>query len=165
MTRSAVLLKLNVANILLFNFCKQKFFKHGPITIAIDCNGFSLLIFEWPSYASGPKFAANSDSFWVRRLFNVCVRGFCACLHTHQDQNELHLKRWFFAKIGIFCESICRNISQRCSSIYTTIFVRRKDKTICQIRHELSVTIHEISTSWKKTLDGGPLQWRDSWIF
>ena len=27
---------------------------------------------------------------------------------------------------------------------------------ICQIRHELSVTIHEISTSWKKkTLDGG----------
>ena len=27
---------------------------------------------------------------------------------------------------------------------------------ICQIRHELSVTIHEISTSGKKTLDGGP---------
>ena len=28
---------------------------------------------------------------------------------------------------------------------------------IYQIRHELSVTIHEISTSWKKnTLDGGP---------
>ena len=26
---------------------------------------------------------------------------------------------------------------------------------ICQIRHELSVIIHEISTSWKKTLDGG----------
>ena len=27
---------------------------------------------------------------------------------------------------------------------------------ICQIRHELSVTIHEINTSWKKTFDGGP---------
>ena len=27
---------------------------------------------------------------------------------------------------------------------------------ICEIRYELSVTIHEISTSWKKTLDGGP---------
>ena len=27
---------------------------------------------------------------------------------------------------------------------------------ICQIRQELSVTIHEISTSWRKTLDGGP---------
>ena len=29
-------------------------------------------------------------------------------------------------------------------------------KLICQIRHELRVTIHEVSTSWKKTLDGGP---------
>ena len=35
-----------VANILLFNFCEQKFFQHGPITIAIDCNGLSLLIFK-----------------------------------------------------------------------------------------------------------------------
>ena len=26
---------------------------------------------------------------------------------------------------------------------------------ICQIRHELSVTVHKISTSWKKTLVGG----------
>ena len=68
----AVLLKPNVANILLLNFCEQKFVQHGPITIAI---GFSFLIFEkLPNYASGPKFAPNSDSFWVRRLFNVCVR-------------------------------------------------------------------------------------------
>ena len=38
--RSAVLLKANIANILLFfNFCEQKFVKHGLITIAIDCNG------------------------------------------------------------------------------------------------------------------------------
>ena len=62
MARNAVLLKTNVANILLFNFCEQ----HGPITIAIDCNGLSLLIFEekWPNYASGLKSAPNSDSFW-----------------------------------------------------------------------------------------------------
>ena len=39
MARSAVLLKPNVANILLFNFCEEKFIQHGPITIAIDCNG------------------------------------------------------------------------------------------------------------------------------
>ena len=32
----------------------------------------------WPNYASGPKSATNSDSFWVHRLFNVCVRVFCA---------------------------------------------------------------------------------------
>ena len=36
-------------------------------------------------------------------------------------------KHNFFSKIGIFCKSISGNISQRCSSIYTTIFVRRKD--------------------------------------
>ena len=29
------------------------------------------------NYASGPKSAPNSDSFWVRRLFNVCVLVFC----------------------------------------------------------------------------------------
>ena len=38
--------KPSVANILLFNFCEQKFVQRGPITIAIDCNGLSLLIFE-----------------------------------------------------------------------------------------------------------------------
>ena len=77
---SAVLLKPNVVNILLFNFYEQKFVQHGPITFAIDCNGISLLIFEekWLNYASGPKFTPNSDSLWVRRLFNVCVRIFCA---------------------------------------------------------------------------------------
>ena len=74
----------------------EKFVQHGPITIAVDCNGLSLLIFEekWSNYASGPKAAPDSN------LFNVSVRVFCApkcdnfaCLHTRQDQNELHLKR------------------------------------------------------------------------
>ena len=76
--RSDVLLKPNVANI--FNFCEQKFVQHGLITIAIDCNDLSLLIFEekWPNYASRPKSTPNSDLFWVRQLFNVCVQVFCA---------------------------------------------------------------------------------------
>ena len=77
--RSAVLLKPNIANIL-YNLSEQKFVQHGPITITIDCNGLSLLILEekWPNCASETKSAPNSDSFWVRRLFNVCVRVFCA---------------------------------------------------------------------------------------
>ena len=72
--------KPNVINILLLNFCEQKFVQHAPITIAIDCNGLSLVIFEekCPNYASGPKPVPNSDSFSVRRLFSVCVRVFCA---------------------------------------------------------------------------------------
>ena len=76
----AVLLKPSVANILLFNFCELNFVQHGPITLAIDCNGLFLLIFEekLPNYASGPKSALNSDSFWVRQHFNACVQVFCA---------------------------------------------------------------------------------------
>ena len=34
-------------------------------------------------------------------------------------------------------------------------FGGRKKQIICQIRHELSVTIHEISSSWKKKTLGG----------
>ena len=55
-----VLLKPNVANILLFNFCAQKFVQHGSITIAI---------------ASGPNPHHTVTRF---RLFNVYQRVFCA---------------------------------------------------------------------------------------
>ena len=94
--RIAALLKSNVANILLFNFCDQKFVQHGPITIAIDCNGLSLLIFEekWPNYAAGPKSAPNSGSFWVRRLLNVCMSEFSVpqmlqfCMFTYPPRSK-----------------------------------------------------------------------------
>ena len=115
--RSAVLLKSNVGNMLLFNFCEQKFVQHGRITTAIDWNDLSLLIFEekCPSYSSGPRPAPNSDSFWVRQLFNVCVRIFCAPNSTillvyisAQIKMSFIWKDdvFFFAKIGIFCKSI-----------------------------------------------------------
>ena len=43
----------------------------------------------------------------MRAVFLCPKRDNFACLHTRQDQNELHLKRWFFfAKIVIFCKSI-----------------------------------------------------------
>ena len=79
---SIVLLNANVNDILLFNFCEQKFVQHGPITIAIGCNGLSLLIFKqkWSNYSSRPKSELNSESFWVCRLFNVCVRVFATIL-------------------------------------------------------------------------------------
>ena len=78
--RSAVVLEPNVANILIFKFCEQKFVQYGPIMIAIDYSGHSLLISEekWPNYASGPKSVPNSGLFWVLRLFNVSVQVFCA---------------------------------------------------------------------------------------
>ena len=112
-------------------YCEQKFVQHGPITITIECNGHSLLIFEekWVNYASGLKSAPNSDSFWMRAGFLCAKCENFACLRTRQDQNEIHLKRWFF----FFCQNRhrqCKSIAdQSCSRVYTTIFVRRKDKT------------------------------------
>ena len=109
--RSAVLLKLNVVNILLFNFCEQKFVQQGPITIAI---GLSLLIIEekWRNYASGSKSTPNSDSFWVRQLFNVSVQFFCApnatilFVYIPAKINMSFIWKDIFAKIGIFRKPI-----------------------------------------------------------
>ena len=53
--------------------------RHNWVIFLRKSSKSSLLIFEekWPNYASGSKSAPNSDSFWVRRLFSVCVRVFC----------------------------------------------------------------------------------------
>ena len=116
MACSAVLLTPNVANILLLNFCEQIFVQHGSITIAIGCNGLSLLIFEekWPNNGSGPKSTPNSDSFWMCRLFNVCVRVVCVpnatillvYIPAKSKMGFIWKDVFFFAKIGIFCKSI-----------------------------------------------------------
>ena len=118
---SAGLLKLNVANILLFNFCKQKFVQYIPLTITVDCNGHSLLIFEGrrPNYVSGPKSVPNSDSFWLRRLSDVCVRVFCApnaiiLLVYIPAKIKLSFiwKDNSFAKIGIFHKLIIDSLRE-----------------------------------------------------
>ena len=68
-----------------------------------------------------------------------------ACLHTRHDQSELQLKRWkiFLPKSASSVSRSQAHLAKCCSSVYLTIFVRRKEKLIiCQIGHELSVTIH-----------------------
>ena len=93
---------------------------HQTVT-RFECFGFSL-------YACG---------FSVPQMLQFC-------LFTYpQDQNELHLSKFLFAKIGIFCTSICRHVSQLCSQPYS--FGGRIKLIICQIRHVA-----------KETLDGGP---------
>ena len=84
--RSAVLLKPNVANILLFNFCEQKFVQHGPITIAIDCNGLSLLIFEekYHNYTSVTRFGCVCFPMYACGFSEPKIRQFCLfCLFTY----------------------------------------------------------------------------------
>ena len=105
------------------------------------CVGFSMYSCGISVPQMRQKSAPNSDS--CPKCDNF------ACLHICQDQNELHLKRWFFfAKIGI--KPVCKPYTQPYS------FGRRIKLIIYQISHKLSVTIHVISTSWKKQLNGGP---------
>ena len=75
----------------------QNFVEHGPITIAIDCNGHSLLIFE--------DMPLDQNPYQIETLFgyvdlSMSARGFpvpqmwqFGCLYSRQDQNQLHLKR------------------------------------------------------------------------
>ena len=72
--------------------------------------------------------------------------------------------KWAFSKKLMFLPKSTSSVS-RSVAIFPSVvkgytqpysFGGRIKLIICQIRHELSVTIHEISTSWKKTLDGEP---------
>ena len=67
-----VLLRPNVVHVILFNFWEQRFVEYGTITLAINRNGGSLLIFEekWSNDATVTKSAPNSHSLWVHRLLN-----------------------------------------------------------------------------------------------
>ena len=70
----------------------------------------------------------------------------------------------FFAKIVIFCKSIAGPLIEAYTQSYS--FGGRIKLIMCQTRHELNVTIHELSTSWKKTLNGGPyINLSSFWIF
>ena len=55
-------LKPNIVHVILFNFWRQTFVEHGTVTLAIDRNGGSFLIFneKWPNDATVPKSAPNS---------------------------------------------------------------------------------------------------------
>ena len=79
------------------------------------------------------------------------------CLFTYPTRSKwasssFEKMIFFFAKIGILCKSITGplpSVVQAYTQPYS--FGGSIKLIICQIRHELSVTIHEISTSCKKS--------------
>ena len=79
------------------------------------------------------------------------------CLFTYPSRSKWASSEkmfFFFAKIGIFCKAqTLRSVIHGYRQPYS--FGGWIKLIICQIWHELSINIHEISTSWKKTLDGG----------
>ena len=132
----------------------QKLIHYSAITIAIDCNGLSLLIFtkQWLVFGAS-AFQCMHAGFLCRKCDNF------ACLHNRQYQNELHMKRlFFFLPKSVSSVSLSVAIFPSVVQAYTQPYsIGGRIKLIaCQIRHELSVIIHEISTSWKKRLGCGP---------
>ena len=96
--RRAVLLKSNVANILPFNFCEHKFVQHGPITIAhTQFRRKMAQLCLWTKIHTKQWLVLGASAFQCMRAGFLRLK--CdnfARLHTRQDQNELHLKKWFF---------------------------------------------------------------------
>ena len=134
--------------------CCQYTTQHGAITIVIDCNGLSLLIFEekWLNYASGPKFTSNSDSFFCAPNATILL------VYT-----PAKIKMSFISKDDFFCQNrhLSKLIAGPLSKAYTQLYLfgGRIILIICQIRQELSVSIHKISTSRKnKRLMADPIR-------
>ena len=125
--RSAVLLKPNVANILLFHFCEQKCVQHSPITIAINCNGLSLLIFEEAIVSPG-----QNPHQTVTRFGCVGFSMLQFCLFTYPPRSKWASSEKMICFLPKSAFSVSRSqahLAKRISSVYTTIFVRRKHKT------------------------------------
>ena len=146
--RSTVLLKSNVAHILLFNFCEQKFVQHGAITTTIDYNSLSFLIFKnkFMPLDQNPHQTVTRFSIYACGFSVPQMRQFCLFTNPPRSKWISFEKTIFFAKIGIFCKSIDR----RCSSVYTTIFVRRKVKTNYLANQTWAKCYLSRNNSWKK---------------
>ena len=78
----------------------------------------------------------KSDSFWVRRLFKVWVRVFCAPIATillvytpAKIKMSFIWKDDFLPKSAYSVSRSQAHLAKRCSSIYIIIVVRRKDET------------------------------------
>ena len=118
---------------------------------AIPCSFWK----KWPNYASGRKSVPNSDSFWVLRFLNICVRVFCAPKCGVSLPKSVRNLRTHSATLPWFLKQ-CRNISQRCSSIYATIFVQRRDKTN-YLSNQIWVNFYHSRNKnlWKKNFSTG----------
>ena len=100
-TRSAVLLIPNVADILLFNFYELNSFNmtRSPLTVkpspcSFSKKNFPIMPLDQNPHQTVVRFGCVGQ--WMREsfLYPKCYN--FACLHTRQDQNELHLKNDFF---------------------------------------------------------------------
>ena len=95
--------------------------------------------------------------FGCRWLFNVCVRVFCApnatilfvYIPAKIKMSFIRKDCFFFCRNRHLLQAIFPSVIQAYTQPYDYSFAGRIKLIICQIRHELSVTVHE-------TFDVGP---------
>ena len=86
---SAVLLKPNVANILLFNFCEQKFVQHKAITVAIDCNSLlngRIMSLDQNPHQTVARFGCVGFSIYACGFSVSQMRQFCLFTYPPKSQ-------------------------------------------------------------------------------
>ena len=98
-------------------------------------------------------FSMNACGFSVPQM-----RQFCLFTYPPRSKWASSEKMIFFAKIGIIYNSIPGPLVQAHTQPHS--LGGRIKLIICQIRHELSVAIHEISTIWKKNV-----RWRTQYMY
>ena len=103
------------------------------------------------------RFGCVGFSMYACEISVPQMRQFCMFTNPPRSKWASSEKMIFFAKIGIICKSIAGPLLSVVQAYIQPYSFGGKIKLIIyQIRYKLSVTIHEISTSWKNTLDGGP---------
>ena len=157
MALSAVLLKPNVANILLFYFCEQKFVQHASIMIAIE-NG-QIMPLNLNPHQIVADFGCVDFSMYACWFSVARMRQFCLFTYPPRSKGASSEKLIFLPKHYHDFQSnvaIFLNVVRAYTQPYS--FGGRIKLIICQIRHELTVALHEISTSWKN------VRWRTLYI-
>ena len=96
------------------------------------------------------RFKCVGFSMYACRFSVPQIWQFCLFTYPPRSKRASSEKMIWFAKIGMSCKSISGPLSKVYTEPYS--FGGRIILIICQIKHELSLTIYEISTSWKKNV-------------
>ena len=147
MAPSVVPLKPNVANILLFNFCEQKFVQHGLIKIAIDCKNGPIMPLDQNPHQTVTRFWCSGFSIYACGFSVPQMQQFCLLTYPPRSKSASSEKMIFLPKSASSVsrsDAVFPKVVEAYIQSYS--FGGRIKLIICQIRHEPSVTTYEIST-------------------
>ena len=106
----------------------------------------SIMLLDQNPYQTNTRFGCVSFSMYASGFSLPTI----LLVYIPPKLKLISSEKMIFLKIGIFCKSISGPLSETYTQSYS--FAGSIKLIICQIRHELRVTIHEISTSWKKNV-------------